>query len=133
MLPTDLPVACINSHRMRQVIGNLLNNAVQHTVPDAHITLSAESHGEQVTIAVIDDGPGIAPADVPHLFERFYRADRSHRRGQRTEGGYAGSGLELAIAYQLVKLQNGQLNVQSTPGQGATFSVTLPILRVEHF
>ncbi len=122
-IPAQLPTLCIDSHRMRQALGNLLNNALQHTPPDAQITLRAAQDDHSIKIQVIDSGPGIAPQNLPHIFERFYRADRSRKRNL----SYQGSGLGLSIAHQLVGLHHGTLTVNSTPGQGATFTVTLPV------
>lgn len=116
-----LPTVVIDSARMRQVLGNLLNNAIQHTPPQATITLKAQIHSSMVSIQVIDTGQGIPKEALPHLFERFYRQDKSRHR--KSSGG---SGLGLSIAYQLTTLQNGILNVESVPGQ-TTFTVLLPI------
>ncbi len=128
-IPAELPIVSIDPYRMRQVLGNLLNNALHHTTSDAHITLSAtvinSAVGErEIVINVIDTGDGIAPAALPHLFDRFYRADRSRSRRHH------GSGLGLSIAAQWVALHGGRLTVQSELGHGAAFSVHLPIVKV---
>jgi len=123
-VPEGLPTLCIDPYRMRQVLGNLLDNALQHTGPTATVTLGAEhSGGNRAAIIIRDTGPGIAPADLPHLFDRFYRADRSRSRNKRQSG----SGLGLSIAQQWVKLHGGEITVQSAPGRGTTFTVALPL------
>ncbi len=122
-LPADLPVVQIDPFRMRQVLGNLLNNALQHTPTGTQVTLRAGVKADQVEISVADNGPGIASDDLPHIFDRFYRADRARNRADREHG----SGLGLSIAYQLMQLHGGILSVDSQPGNGATFYVRLPI------
>jgi signal transduction histidine kinase len=82
--------------------------------------LTAEKQNGGVALSVSDTGPGIAPEDLPRVFDRFYRGDRSR---QQTQGE---SGLGLAIAKSLVEAHGGSIRVESTPGQGATFTVTLP-------
>lgn len=121
-VPPHLPVVRIDPFRMRQVFGNLLNNALQHTPVGTQITLRAKASADQVEISVADNGPGITPDDLPHIFDRFYRADRARNRS----GHKHGSGLGLSIAYQLVLLHGGALTVDSSPGSGATFYVRLP-------
>ncbi|MFN8484560.1 MAG: ATP-binding protein [Anaerolineae bacterium] len=111
-----------DAHRVRQVIHNLVANAMRYTPPGGRITLAA---GPATTgfahISVSDTGAGIRPEDLPHVFDRFWRADRSRAREQ------GGSGLGLAIARQLVKAQGGDIGVESAPGAGSTFWFTLPI------
>lgn len=119
---TSLPIVTLDPPRMRQVLGNLINNAIQHTPPNAAITLQAETNAHQVYIRVIDTGQGIPAEALPHLFERFYRVDRSRQRKTTS-----GSGLGLSIAYQLTALQGGDLSVQSQLGHGTTFTIALPI------
>ncbi|HEX2619439.1 MAG TPA: ATP-binding protein [Phototrophicaceae bacterium] len=118
----DLPVVMIDPSRMRQVLGNLLNNAIQHTPSDATITLRAKQHDQRVEIQVIDTGQGIPAEALPHLFERFYRVDRS--RNRKSIGG---SGLGLSIAHQLTALQGGMLSVASESGKGTMFTIQLPV------
>ena len=122
-IPPDLPVLQFDPFRMRQVLSNLLNNALQHTPNGTQITLRARVTKHQVEISVGDNGPGIAPDDLPHIFDRFYRADRARNRGRHEHG----SGLGLSIAYQLVMLHGGTLSVESMPGAGATFYIRFPI------
>ena len=130
-LPLDLPVLQIDPFRLKQVLGNLLNNALQHTPAGTHILLRAVVNrvnsydpGE-VVITVADNGPGISEETVPHIFERFYRADHARNRGSHEHG----SGLGLSIAYQLVALHGGSLDVKSAAGKGTIFNIHLPLLR----
>ena len=120
-LPDDFWVLG-HADRLRQVVLILLDNAVKHVPPDGRVTLSAERTGREgadaVAIHVVDDGPGIAPADQERIFERFYRAPGS-RSGE-------GTGLGLAIARWIVEEHRGSIEVASAPGAGATFTVRLP-------
>lgn len=112
--------ASVDPGRIRQVIGNLLDNALRHTGTGGRIVLELEDREGAVMIAVTDDGTGIAAEDLPHVFERLYRADRSRSR----ETG--GSGLGLPIARELVRLHGGDITVESRAGEGARFVVELP-------
>lgn len=111
----------LDPQRMTQVLGNLLSNALRHTPEGGAITGRVTGDEAAITFAVEDTGPGIAPEFLPHLFERFYRADATRPR----EAG--GTGLGLAIAKQLVELHGGQIAVTSEVNRGATVSVTLPV------
>jgi two-component system sensor histidine kinase BaeS len=106
--------------RLEQVLGNLLANALRHTPAGGSITLAAVADSGAVQISVADTGEGIAAADLPFVFDRFWRSDRA-----RTHVAGAGSGLGLAIARQLVQAHGGTINVESAPGQGATFTIAL--------
>jgi signal transduction histidine kinase len=119
--PPDLPAPNLDTGRMRQVIGNLIDNAIRHTQPGGTITLQAVPEKSGALIRVIDDGEGIKTDDLPHIFDRFYRADRSRRHEK-----HGGSGLGLSIAQRLVELHGGSIRVESEPGRGACFSVWLP-------
>jgi two-component system sensor histidine kinase BaeS len=109
-----------DSARLRQVLGNLVGNALRYTPPGGEIALAASRHDEQARIIVSDTGPGIAPQDLPHVFDRFYRSDAARARAS------GGSGLGLAIAQALVRAHNGTLSVESELGQGARFTIDLP-------
>ena len=122
----DVPEVDVDPERMTQVLGNLLSNALRHTAADGTITLAAEAHAHTVQIRVQDTGTGIAPQDLPHVFERFYRADPSR---EQQDGS---SGLGLAIAKSIVEAHGGRIAVESTPGQGTTFTITLPARDREH-
>lgn len=122
------PVVEGDAPRLVQVLRNLIDNATVHTPPEASITVgvAVEDGAEgspEVVLTVADTGPGLAPGDADRVFERFYRGDASRVRGN---GG--GSGLGLSIVAALVEAHGGRVGVDSTPGQGATFWVRLPLL-----
>ncbi|NOZ70399.1 MAG: HAMP domain-containing protein [Chloroflexi bacterium] len=119
----DQAVVMGDADRLRQLLVNLLNNAVQYTPPGGKIELSLECLGEEAQITVRDTGQGIAPEDLPHIFDRFYRADKAR---SRTKGG---TGLGLSIVRWVVDAHRGEIEVESTPGEGTTFRVRLPLLR----
>jgi len=107
--------------RLDQVLSNLLANALRHTPSGGAITLRAEPIDGGVRIIVRDTGEGIPSKDLPYIFDRFWRGDRS-----RSHAGGAGSGLGLPIARQLVQAHGGHIGVESQPGQGSTFTIELP-------
>ncbi|AVV46914.1 HAMP domain-containing sensor histidine kinase [Streptomyces sp. ID05-04B] len=106
--------------RLRQVLGNLVANAVRHTPADGTVTLTARRDGDRVVLEVADTGTGITPEDLPHVFERFWRAEKS--RSRRT----GGSGLGLPIVRQLTDAHGGTAEAASTPGEGSVFTLRLP-------
>ncbi|MER5914390.1 HAMP domain-containing sensor histidine kinase [Streptomyces sp. NPDC001982] len=106
--------------RMRQALGNLVSNALRHTPADGTVTLAARRDGDQVVFTVTDTGTGIAPADLPQVFDRFWRAEKS--RSRRT----GGSGLGLPIVRHLVAAHGGTAQAASEPGEGAVFTLRLP-------
>lgn len=106
--------------RMRQVLGNLIGNALRHTPTGGTITVSVLAEGKGLRLAVSDSGEGIAPQHLPHLFDRFYRADPSRARAT------GGSGLGLAIVQKLAQAQGGEVSVESTLGRGTTVTVRWP-------
>ena len=120
-VPEELPLLNIDYHRISQVLRNLLENALKHTPSGGKITVSAAPEGKQVRIKVIDNGEGIPAEDLPNMFERFYRVDKSRAR----QAG--GSGLGLTIAKRLVESHGGTISVQSELGKGSCFSFALPI------
>jgi len=118
----DLPPVLADPDRLGQVLRNLLTNALRHTPRGGQVTVSAGQSEDGVEIVVTDNGEGIAPGDLPRVFDRFYRGDRSR---SRAEGG---AGLGLAIVRAMVKAHGGQVSVASDgPGQGSTLSFTLPL------
>ncbi|WP_406041280.1 HAMP domain-containing histidine kinase [Micromonospora sp. NBC_00898] len=112
--------------RLRQVIGNLMANALTHTPPDASVTLRLRTEpGNLAVVEVADTGPGLTPEQAERVFERFYRADAARTR---RAGGATSTGLGLAIVAALVAAHHGTVEVAETPGGGATFRVKLPLL-----
>jgi signal transduction histidine kinase len=120
-VPDGLPALNVDRERIGQVLRNLLNNALAHTLPGGEIGVSATRDNGNVLVSVCDTGEGIAAEDLPHVFDRFYRADRSRARHT---GGY---GLGLAIVKQLVQAHGGTITVQSELGKGSTFTFSIPV------
>jgi two-component system OmpR family sensor kinase len=108
--------------RLRQVVGNLLSNAVNHTPAGSAVTVRLSAEPPTAVIEVVDQGPGLTPEQAQRVFERFYRADSA--RSRRSGGG---TGLGLAIVAALVAAHRGTVEVDSVPGKGATFRVRLPL------
>ncbi|MFC4502391.1 MULTISPECIES: sensor histidine kinase [Streptomyces] len=106
--------------RLRQIVGNLVSNAVRHTPPGGRVTLHARGDAAAAVIEVTDTGTGIAAENLPFVFERFWRAEKS--RSRKT----GGSGLGLSIARKLTEAHGGMLSAASAPGRGATFTIMLP-------
>jgi PAS domain S-box-containing protein len=107
-----------DSGRLLQLIGNLLNNALKFTPDGGRVSLCASQHDGFAEITVQDTGPGIAPEQLPHIFDRFWRGDRASRNS---------AGLGLAICKGIVDAHNGRIAVKSTQGVGTTFQVTIPV------
>ena len=107
--------------RLRQIIDNLLVNARIHTPPGTPVHITVAQGGNQVDIAIRDEGPGISLGDQKRVFERFWRADPA--RARKT----GGSGLGLAIVTSLVEAHGGSVTIDSEPGSGATFTIHLPV------
>ncbi|HLN12490.1 MAG TPA: ATP-binding protein [bacterium] len=120
-IPSDLPPVEADPDRLRQIVQNLVENALRYTPAGGtvQITLRAEDGGLRFQVA--DTGRGIGAADLPHIFEHFYRADPSRARAS------GGTGLGLAIVKSLVEAHHGRVTVESTPGAGSTFTVRLPM------
>lgn len=114
-LPASLPPVNADSDRLAQVLRNLLANALRHAAPGGRVQVSARSEEGRVRISVTDDGPGIPAADLPHVFDRFWRGDPARSRDS------GGSGLGLAITKHLVEAQGGQIGVESEAGGGTAF------------
>ena len=111
-----------DSDRLKQVLLNLVSNAVHYTPAGGQVTLSLCRANDRAQVVISDTGPGIPPQDLPHIFERFYRGERSRKRSQGS-----GFGLGLSIAYWIVRNHQGSIEVQSREGKGATFVVWLPL------
>ena len=108
--------------RLKQVLLNLVGNAVEHTPAGGVVTMALACVGGWCRLTISDTGPGIPREDLPHIFERFYRVDRARRRS-----GSGGAGLGLSIAYWIVRMHDGRIEVASEEGRGTTFSVWLPL------
>jgi len=130
MVPMTEPAMVVaDGDRAGQVLRNLINNALRHTPAGGRITLSAQPDGASTNaahlrISVRDTGEGIALEDLPHVFDRFYRGDKSRTRSS------GGTGLGLAIAKSLIEAMGGRIGVESQAGQGSEFWFTLPLARV---
>jgi two-component system OmpR family sensor kinase len=109
--------------RLKQVMLNLVGNALQYTPPGGLVSVALRKSGNRVQFTVTDSGAGIPAQDLPHIFERFYRGEKSRKRGQGT-----GFGLGLSIAYWIVHHHGGTIEVASQEGKGTTFCVWLPLL-----
>ena len=121
--PGDLPLLQADENRLQEVIYNLLDNAVKYSEPGGTVFLRAELEGEGVRISVADQGRGIPQADLPRIFERFYRADKARSRE------LGGTGLGLSIVKHIIQLHGGKVEAQSELGKGTTISVLLPATR----
>jgi signal transduction histidine kinase len=120
---TDAEVPAVNSDRERlmQVLTNLLDNALRHTPPRGQVSINAQPARDGVQIVITDTGSGIATEHLPHIFERFYRADPAR------DHAHSGSGIGLTIARGIITAHGGTLTANSAgPGHGATFTITLP-------
>jgi len=124
IVPQTLPPVSGDGDRLAQVFTNLLDNALKHTPPGGTVTLSASLSDGGIVVTVRDTGEGIPPDEIGRIFERFYQVDKSRRRDHQS-----GLGLGLAIARQIVEAHGGTIRVDSTVGQGTTFTVWLPLDR----
>jgi signal transduction histidine kinase len=117
-VPPDLPPAQADAQRLEQIVSNLLGNAVRHTPPGGLVAAAVTAEPDVVRLEVRDTGEGIAPEDLPHVFERFYRG--------RNGDGPTGAGLGLALTKELAEAMGGSVEAASAPGQGSCFTVRLP-------
>jgi two-component system phosphate regulon sensor histidine kinase PhoR len=113
-------VVSADADRLEQVLTNLVDNALKYTPEGGRVDVQVAAANGEIEVLVNDSGRGIGPEDLPHVFERFYRADRSRTRGS------GGTGLGLAIAKHIVEAHGGRISVSSQPNAGTTFKVTLP-------
>jgi len=120
--PGEPVIVDVDASRMRQLMLNLLTNAVKYTPSGGRVTLWLEQENGRVRLGVSDTGIGIAPGDLPHVFDRFWRADTARTRTSERPG----VGLGLAISKWIAEAHGGTIEVQSRPGRGTTFTVTLP-------
>lgn len=116
----ELPLLNIDRARMRQVIINLLSNALRYTPAGGSVGIIVESREKAVNISVYDNGPGISAQDLPYVFERFYRGDKARTRQS------GGTGLGLAIVRSFIESHGGSISVKSIEGEGTVFNIILP-------
>ncbi|HEX9089905.1 MAG TPA: ATP-binding protein, partial [Anaerolineales bacterium] len=119
----DQVLVCGDRDRLKQVIVNLIGNAINYTPKGGEIVVGLGKVTDRAQLTVTDNGPGIPPEDLPHIFERFYRGEKSRTR-QKDGKGF---GLGLSIAYWIVRNHGGRIEVDSKMGQGTTFCVWLPL------
>jgi signal transduction histidine kinase len=120
-MPEVLDPVELDRHRMEQVLTNLISNAHRFAAKGGHIGVTLTSENDHLKLTVTDDGPGIPPDEQERIFDKFYVV---------TDGrGLAGVGLGLYIARQLVELHQGRIWVESEPGQGSSFHITIPRIR----
>ncbi len=118
-IPPNLPPVSADANRLERILTNLLSNALKYSSPDTEVKVTAKATDGEVVVSVADRGVGIAPEDLPHMFERYYRA----KAARKTEG----LGLGLYISRMLVGAHGGRIWAESQPGKGSTFSFTLPV------
>jgi two-component system NtrC family sensor kinase len=123
-LPDGIPPLRGNAIRLRQMLDNLMGNAIKYTPEGGRINLKVEVQNQQAILRLRDTGPGIPPADQPHIFEKFYR-------GSNVPRGVGGTGLGLAIVKSIVDNHGGRIWVDSVLGRGSTFTVVLPLAAPE--
>jgi two-component system, OmpR family, sensor kinase len=123
-MPSRPVLLAVDRHRIREMLLNLVTNAIKYTPPGGNVTLALEQEEGSGTIVltVRDTGIGIAPGDLPHIFDRFWRADPARSR----TGDRPGTGLGLAITKWIAEAHGGSITVQSRPGRGTLFTVRLP-------
>ncbi|MDA8216829.1 MAG: PAS domain S-box protein [Dehalococcoidales bacterium] len=120
--PAEVPPVLADPDRLERVLGNLIDNALKHSPTEAPVVVRLGPGADEVVVSVIDRGPGIPPEDLPHIFQRYYRATARQQRR-------AGLGLGLYIARLIAEAHGGRIWAESTPGQGSTFSFTLPLAK----
>lgn len=119
-LAPDLPLRQLDPDRLNQILYNLITNAIRYTTPGTAILLKTEAAGKNVRLLIADEGPGIAPEDLPHVFEQFYRGDKSRNRA------LGGSGIGLSLAKSFVEAQGGSIRAENRKNGGAAFIVEFP-------
>jgi signal transduction histidine kinase len=119
----DQVQVCADKDKLKQVFVNLVQNAINYTPQGGKVVVSLRKSDHQALVSVSDNGPGISPQDLPYIFERFYRGEKSRTRSKDGKG----FGLGLSIAYWIVKNHEGVIEVDSKLGEGTTFRVYLPI------
>jgi PAS domain S-box-containing protein len=117
-----LPPLALDEEEFARAVRNLVQNAIQYTPVDGEVMVRTAARDHTAVLEVADTGIGIAPEDLPHIFKRFYRADKARRRRK------GGGGMGLAIVARIVELHGGQISVESTPGVGSRFRISLPMI-----
>jgi signal transduction histidine kinase len=117
--PAEFPVVLADEDRLSQVLSNLLSNAIKYSPEGGEIRITGQVRPEQVIICVQDQGPGIAPGDIPHIFDRFYRADAASRTTK-------GAGLGLYLTRAIVEAHHGSIWVDPNPAGGGRICFSLP-------
>ena len=120
-LPEHLPELHVDPDRLRQILNNLVSNAIKYTPPGGTVTVRARPHDDQITLEVQDTGIGLSPDDRAHLFEKFFRSSRPEVQD------VPGSGIGLALVKGVVEAHGGHIEAEGAPGKGSLFRVTLPI------
>ncbi len=120
----DQVLVCGDKDRLKQVLVNLVGNAIKYTPAGGEVVVGVGKDGNRARLTVSDNGPGIPAEDLPHIFERFYRAEKSRTRSREGKG----FGLGLSIAYWIVRNHGGQIDVSSREKGGTTFCVWLPLV-----
>ena len=117
--------------KLQRLFLNLFDNAINYSRPGDKVTVCAKVQAGLVCVLVTDTGPGIPAQHLPHLFDRFYQVDNSRARVEDTNGNSSGAGLGLSIVQWLTQAHNGRIEVESTPEQGTTFTVWLPLTQTD--
>jgi two-component system, OmpR family, sensor kinase len=125
----DIDQVQINADRdrIKQVLLNIMGNAIQYTPAGGTVSLALRKVGQQALVTITDTGPGIPAEDLPYIFERFYRGEKSRKRDPET-----GFGLGLSIAQWIIRNHDGLIEASSMEGKGTTFSITLPLMKEEY-
>lgn len=119
-IASPIPVLRANPTRLRQVLDNVVGNAIKYSHTNGEVKISVHSEADQIILQVVDQGPGISPSDQPHIFDKFYR-------GSNISSEIAGSGLGLAIVKTIVESHQGRIWLESTVGKGSSFFIVLPV------
>jgi signal transduction histidine kinase len=119
----DQVLVCGDRDRLKQVLVNLIGNAIKYTPSGGEVVVGVGKVGNQARLTVSDDGPGIPAEDLPNIFERFFRGEKARTRSKDGKG----FGLGLSIAYWIVHHHGGRIEVDSSEGRGTTFAVWLPL------
>jgi len=125
-VPETLPTLIGDPARLKQVMVNLVSNAVKYNHEGGRVDIEVQVGEDELNVAIRDTGRGIAEEDLPHIFEKFYRVDDSEQQEPEAKG----TGLGLSIAKHIVEVHGGTISVQSVQGQGSTFAFTLPLSKL---